>query len=60
MKKVKASELQTIRMTCGNEKKYNIVIDEGKICQWVGIGWIELREPAKADYKKYPEVVHGN
>ena len=41
-------------MVNGNEKKYKIVIDNGIVKEWVGIGWIEIRKATKAD--KYPIV----
>lgn len=56
--KVKASELEKLKMVAGNEDKYNIIIDDGKVCQWVAIGWIELRDASKEDYKKFPEVIY--
>lgn len=56
MEKVKASELSTIKMTCGNEKKYKTVIDDGIIKDWVAIGWIDVREATEKDYEKIPVV----
>ena len=41
-------------MVNGNEKKYKIVIDNGIVKEWVGIGWIKIRKATKAD--KYPIV----
>jgi hypothetical protein len=57
MKTVRSSELQTIRMTAGNEKKYPTVIDDGVVKDWVAIGWIDMREATKEDYEKFPVVV---
>lgn len=54
--KVPASELSTIKMSCRTDQTFHIVIDEGTVKQWVGIGWIDLREATKDDYTKYPEV----
>ncbi len=51
-------ELSTISMVGGNENKFEIVIHEGKLIQWVSIGWIELREARKKDYEKYPFVIN--
>jgi hypothetical protein len=60
MKKIKASELSNLKMTCGNEHKYNTVIDNGIVKQWVGIGWVDLRKAEKEDKRKYPVVCRGN
>ena len=54
--KVKASELSKLRMTAGNENTYSKVIQDGRLLQWVGIGWIDLRAATKEDYFDYPEV----
>ena len=55
-KTVKASELSTIRMTTGGEKKHSVVIHEGVVKEWVGMGWIDVRIATKIDRKKYPTV----
>jgi len=55
MKTVKRSELSHIRMVCGNEKKYSKVIVDGKVKEWVAIGWIDIDE--KPDKRKYPVMV---
>ncbi len=51
--KVKRSELSNFKMVSGNENKYSIIIDSDIVKEWVGIGWIELRNATKEDYKKY-------
>lgn len=57
MSTVEARELGKLRMVAGNEGKYRIVIDEGLVKEWVGIGWIELRPAIPEDTEKYPTVV---
>lgn len=57
MKTVNISELSRVKMTAGNEKKYPIVIHKGVIKEWVGIGWIRLREAEKEDFENYPVVI---
>ncbi len=53
---VKRSKLTTISMVAGNEKKYKKVIDtDGKVKEWVGIGWVEIDE--KPDKRKHWLVV---
>ena len=54
--KVKASELSTLKMTAGNEDRYSKVIHDGRLLQWVGIGWIDLRAATEKDYSNYSEV----
>ena len=54
--KVKASELSKLRLTAGNENTYSKVIQDGRLLQWVGIGWIDLGAAIKEDYSNYPEV----
>jgi len=56
-KTVKISKLSTLKMTCGNEKKYSVVIHEGMRKQWVGIGWVDEGPATAADKKRYPKVV---
>ena len=56
-KYVDASELSTLKMTCGNEKKYSVVIDTSLVKKrWVGFGWVDEGEPSSSDLKKYPVV----
>jgi hypothetical protein len=56
VKKVSANELTNIAMIDKNEKIYRIVIDNGKVKQWISFGWIDLHEATPEDYEKYPEV----
>lgn len=55
--KVTRKELSNLRMVAGNEKKYGKVIIDGKLKEWIGFGWIELRDATASDRKRYPEVV---
>jgi len=60
MKKVKRSELATIRMVGHNEKKFSVVLmPETKLYRkrWVGFGWVDEGEASADDIKKYPVVV---
>lgn len=56
MKTVPAHKLSNRAMVSGNEAYYRIVIDDGIVKEWVGIGWIELRKASKSDIGKYPTV----
>jgi len=57
MKTIARSKLSNHRMIAGNEKKYSVVIVDGILKEWVGIGWIELRQATKKDKEKYPTVL---
>ncbi len=54
MKKIKRSELSNLRMVAGNEKKYSIVIIDGILKEWVGIGWVGEGKASIEDKRKYP------
>lgn len=56
MKTVPATELSSLKMTTGNEKRFTIVIDGDDVKEWVGIGWITLHKVTAADRRKYPIV----
>jgi len=56
MNKIPVKELSNSAMVAGNESKYQIVVDGGILKEWVGIGWIELREALPDDIGKYPVV----
>ena len=56
MIKVPVREVSSYAMSTGNEKKYSIIVDGDKVKEWVGIGWIELREATPEDSEKYPVV----
>jgi len=56
MKIVQATELSKFRMAGGNEKKYKAVIDNKILKEWVGIGWVDIREATEKDYEKFPVV----
>lgn len=56
-KSVPIKELSSLKMSCGNEKKFKKVIDDGILKEWVGIGWIALRRATKSDASIYPKVV---
>jgi hypothetical protein len=56
MKTIDAKKLSNVAMVNGNEKRYSIVIHNGILKEWVGIGWIELRKANAADRSNYPRV----
>ena len=56
---VEAKELSKLKMVSGNEAKYPIVISDGKVMEWLGIGWYEWRAATPADVEVYPTVVYS-
>lgn len=60
MKTVRAEELSTVSMVAGNEKRYSAVIDDGVLKEWVGFGWIDLRDATDEDRENYPTVVRDD
>lgn len=56
---VKRSELGTFRMAISNERKYNKVIVNGIVREWIGFGWIDLDKATEEDRQKYPTVIDG-
>lgn len=56
---VSVHEISTLRMTAGNEKHLTKIIHEGKLKEWVGIGWVEETEPLTINQAlTYPWVVY--
>jgi len=55
-KTVQARELSNFKMVAGNESVYSIVIDNGTVKEWTGIGWIPLHKATSKDFKQYPTV----
>lgn len=43
-------------MVAGGEKRISQVILNGKVKEWVGIGWIDMRDATPEDYRKIREV----
>lgn len=55
---VNIEEVNNLRMVCENENKFRKVIHGGQLKEWVGIGWIVIKEkPDYLDRKHYPTVV---
>lgn len=53
---VTRSECSNLRMTTGGEKKHPVVIEDGTVKRWVGIGWVDERPATAADLKLFPQV----
>ena len=59
MKIIDPGELSNMAMVEGNETKYSIVIDDGVVKEWVGIGWLHIRDASEHDLKTLPHVNRG-
>lgn len=55
--KIPRSELSNLRMVAGNEAQYSTVIVDGQVKNWVGFGWITLRDATDEDRATMPEAV---
>lgn len=53
---VTRKDITNMAMTTGNEKKFQKVIHNGMIKQWVGIGWVTERHARPEELNKYPIV----
>jgi hypothetical protein len=53
---VPREDLSILRMAAGGEKRYSTVIDGTRVKEWVGIGWIDLREATTDDLRRFPRV----
>jgi hypothetical protein len=58
--KVSTERLSIFRMSCDGDRAKprnpQVVIHEGIVKRWVGIGWVGERKATAADYQKYPET----
>jgi hypothetical protein len=43
-------------MIAGNERNFTTVIVRGEIKDWVGFGWITIRDATQEDADRYPVV----
>jgi ssDNA-binding Zn-finger/Zn-ribbon topoisomerase 1 len=57
MRVVLREKLSKTHMTTGGEKSISKVIDGDRVVEWVGIGWIDLREADERDRRRYPIIV---
>ena len=57
MKTIPVARLGILAMTAGGERETSLVIHEGVVKEWVGIGWIELRDPTAEDRATIPQAI---
>ncbi len=55
-KTVARSELSALKMTTGGENTHPVVILDGRLTEWAGIGWIDDGEASADDRNNYPTV----
>ena len=53
---VSRHDVSNIVMTAGNEKRISKIIVCDEVWEWVGIGWITLREATAKDRKQFPTL----
>lgn len=56
-KTIKRAELSTLRMVAGGEKRHPQVIEAGRVKEWIGFGWIDLREATADDLATLPHII---
>lgn len=54
---VTRKQLSTISMVNGNEHKFSVVIMDGQVKEWVGIGWIDVGPPTEDQKVSLPHVI---
>lgn len=54
---VTRSQVSNLRMAAGNESRYTHVIVDGRLKNWVGIGWVDEGEATDEHRAAYPTVV---
>ena len=59
MNRIPASEVTNRAMIAGNEKIYGAIVDNGIVKEWVGFGWIPLRDATPEDLENLPVVERG-
>ena len=57
MKTIPRKDLTNIKMVCSNEKKVDLVIIDGRVMRWVGIGWVDEGVPTPGQKKRLPVAV---
>lgn len=60
METINVRKLTNIAMTAGGEKAIKQVIHRGQVVEWVGFGWIDIREPTAEDRTTIPQAVYDD
>lgn len=58
-KTIAFSKINNLSMVTKGEKKIQRVIIQGRLKEWVAIGWLDQRHATEEDRKLYPTVVEG-
>jgi hypothetical protein len=56
MKTISARKVTRMAMVAGGEKRISKIVYNGRLWEWVGIGWIDRGQSSPADRRKYPVV----
>lgn len=59
VRRVTLDQCSNLRMASGGESTHPVVIQDGRVREWVGIGWLGDREAEPEDYLQYPVVTEG-
>jgi hypothetical protein len=63
IKYIGIAEVSKVKMASGNEKKFSKIIDPEvvfRVKEWVGFGWVDIREATADDFKKFKVVKRGD
>jgi hypothetical protein len=52
--------LTPAHMTCGGEKTHPVVIDGGRVKEWIGFTWIDGGRATPEERAAYPQVVDND
>ena len=55
--KLRRSDVSNVAMVGGNEKRFTRIICDGRVQNWVGIGWVDEGPPSIAQQGRLPIVV---
>jgi hypothetical protein len=53
---VPRSQLTTIHMVAGGEKRHPVVVDGDRVKEWIGFGWIDIGQAGDSDRLQFPTV----
>ena len=61
MKAISRSEIHPIKMSTNPPKEivncgYKVINTDGHVYEYVGIGWVKIREAVMDDYKEIPQL----
>lgn len=54
---VTRAECTSIAMVVRNEKRFTVIVLDGRKQRWVGFGWVDEGPATEADRQRYPTVI---